>query len=95
MKVVTLTGMQSLGVEKVSKFAACIYINYLVYMNGSQRGYSEDQIKNIKASEIKRVAENFDSYINGVIKALQSRPNTITEEFFHKAYIDWYGTEQS
>lgn len=90
VKSFTRENLEKLGAEKVARFAACIYVNYLYYMNGGAKGYGEAQIKTIEAKETKRVLDNFDAYVDGVVKAVNSVAGTTTEIYFKKAYLKWF-----
>ena len=91
MKTITEKTLRTLGVETVAKFAGSINVNYLIYMNGGSNGYSLKQLETIKAKQSKYVKENFESFISGVVKTLNTQATTDTEKYLKKAYQEWYG----
>jgi type II secretory pathway component PulJ len=83
--------IQALGHQKAATFMGCIYVNYLVWMNGGLQGYTHQALQ--KCEE--RAKENalnttFDSLIESIIKGINREPQTVTEQYFKKAYTEWF-----
>lgn len=83
--------IQSLGHEKVARFMGCIYVNYLVWMNGGLKGYSHQALQQCENNAKKNALESsFESLVNAIIAGIQRTPNTVTEEYFKKSYYQWF-----
>lgn len=93
MSQITVEKLRELGVEKVSEFAGCIQVNYLVFMNNGFNGlggYSIKQLEKIEERQVKHVKNNFEEYIQGVVKAINTEPETKTDEYLQQAYKEWF-----
>jgi hypothetical protein len=90
MTKITVESIKSLGIDKVARFSACIYVNYLYYMNGGGYGYSDKQIKKIEKRQSDYVYANYDKYVTGVVNTINKTQTDTSGKYFKKEYIKWF-----
>lgn len=83
--------IESLGHEKIARFMGCIYVNYLVWMNGGLHGYSSKALEKCEENARKNALESkVEDLVNAIIKGIERIPQTVTEEYYKKAYRQWF-----
>jgi hypothetical protein len=90
MNTITIKKLEKLGVEKVSKFAGAINVNYLIYMNSGANGYNFKKLESMKAKYSEYVRNNFNEYIKGVIETMNVKLPTETQKYLQDAYKKWF-----
>lgn len=81
----------AMGQSKVADFMGCIYVNYLVWMNNGLKGYTNKALDKCKENATNNALNtSFDSLIEAILKGINRVPETVTEEYFKKAYTQWF-----
>lgn len=83
--------IEAIGHEKAATFMGCIYVNYLVWMNGGLQGYSHKALQQCEEKQ-RQIAINtpFNELVNAIIAGIQQTPETVTQQYYQQAYKSWF-----